>query len=330
MPHFPPPPQLPPKVGLFQRVPPAVFPAVLGLLGVGIAWRRGVDVLGVPGELVEMYLGMVSLLLVYCLLAYAVKAVRRPGAVAEDFATLPGRTGIAALTMCLMVWAAVMFPYGAALAWGVFVLGLVGWAIGALVVALKRIKGADTTGPMTPAMYLVFVGVIVAPAAAVPLGVSLPVVALIVWYSLFATVGLSLLTLPALIRGTVPEAMRPIQCIHLAPVSLVASGAFLSGQPVLGGIAAIWASVVALLLIWRARWMTVAGFSGFWSAFTFPVSSYSGALLITGKVMALSWVGMLGGVVLVFATLTTIAIAFRVMKLWAKGALAAKTNASIA
>ena len=54
MSHFPPPPQIPPKVGLFRRVPPAIFPAILGLLGLVAVWRRATEVFGVPQPFVDL------------------------------------------------------------------------------------------------------------------------------------------------------------------------------------------------------------------------------------------------------------------------------------
>lgn len=330
MPHFPPPPTLPPKVKLFQRVPPAIFPALLGVLGLGLAWRRAVEIFGLNGAMVEAYLGMVSLLFAFCVVAYGVKAAKRLGAVGEDFATLPGRTGLAALTMCAMIEAAILAPYSAGLALGVFVAGAIGWFIQVWAAIIFRVVGNDTTGPLTPAAYLVFVGIIVAPPAVMALGGLLHVVQAIVWFALIGTVVLAALTLPALVRGAVPEALRPLQCIHLAPASLVASGAFLSGLPIIASVALAWSCVVAIVLILRARWMTVTGFSGFWSAFTFPISSFAGALILSGQVLAVPAAEVLGGVVLVCATLITLAVGYRVLKLWAKGALAAKTNASIA
>ena len=42
-----PPPQFPPlKLRAFQRMPPAVFPAIMGLFGLGLALRRGAEVIG--------------------------------------------------------------------------------------------------------------------------------------------------------------------------------------------------------------------------------------------------------------------------------------------
>jgi tellurite resistance protein len=66
----------PPKPpGRFRQVPPAIFPPILGLLALGLAWRRGAEVFGLPAGLAEMLLGAVSLLWAAAVFAYAAKLV---------------------------------------------------------------------------------------------------------------------------------------------------------------------------------------------------------------------------------------------------------------
>ena len=325
MPHFPPPPKLPPRVGLFRRTPPAIFPPIFGLFGLGIAWRRAADVLGFDPAPVEMALGALTLLFLYCLVAYAAKAVFRPRAVPEDLRTLPGRTGLSAGMLCLMLQAAILAPYAPFAASAFLAAGVAGLSVIALVVLRGRIAGTDPSGPPTPAMHLIFVGFIVAVPAAVALGID--AVAWLPWYATAAAAAVAAWTMGGLLRGNVAPPLRPLQAIHLAPPALVSTGAALTGQPGLASVALALACAVALLLLARLRWMTEAGFSPFWSAFTFPVAGFAGALLANGD-----WpparVG--GGVVLVVGTLFIPVVAYRVLNLWAKGQLAVKTNASIA
>ncbi len=330
LPHFPPPPEIPAKTGLFRRVPPAIFPVVLGLLGLGVAWRRAVVEFGLPGSPLEMFLGMVTLFFAFCGIAYCAKAFFRPGSVIEDMATLPGRTGLSAFAMCSMVEASVLAPYSTSIAKFLLLFGFVGLVAIALPVLVKRIAGKDTSGPSTPAMHLVFVGFIVIPGAAVPLGFPPTLLNWLVWYCVFASLVVVGFTFAPIILGTGTPPLRPLHAIHLAPASLVASSAFLIGQKELAAVALVWSSLIFLLLLFRTNWMTAGGFSGFWSAFTFPVSAYAAALLFAGDDYDSALIRSVGGVVLVLSTLITLQVGYRVTKLWATGALAAKTNASIA
>jgi tellurite resistance protein len=326
-----PPPRLTPEArpGLFRRTPPAIFPPILGLFGLGIAWRRGQGAFGLPEAPVEGLLGAVTLLFLFALLAYGAKVAMRPRVLTEDFRTLPGRAGLAALTMSLMMLAAVLLPYvprGAAwvLAGGVVLHALV--AAAALRIFLA---GPEEARAVTPVMHLTFVGLINAPLAAVPLGMTF-VATGIFWYALAAALAVWALALRPLITGAFPPPLRPLQAIHLAASSLLGSAALLLGLPVLGHVLAAFSAVLFVLLVLRARWLTEAGFSGFWSAFTFPIAAFAGLLFLTAESLGSEAVRTAAGLVLIAATLIIPPIAFKVMQLWAKGILAQKTNAATA
>lgn len=330
MSHFPPPPQLAPKVGLFRRVPPAIFPALLGLLGLVAVWRRAVDVFGFPAPLVDLAAGMMTLLFAYCLVAYGAKFAFRPGAVMEDLRTLPGRTGLAALFIGLMVEAALLAPISPGVARACLAVGVAGLLAIALHVLPQRLRGTDTAGPITPAMHLVFVGFILVPFAALPLGVAVGAMPWLIRYCALAALVITALSIRPLLTGGGQPPLRPLQVIHLAPAGFVASSALLTGQALLGAVALGWAAVLAALFLIRIRWLTEGEFSGFWSAFTFPVTAFVGALLVAAQAFEMEALRYLGGILLVVATLYIPVIAYRVLKLWAKGVLAAKTNAAIA
>lgn len=323
---MPPPLVPPPRPGWFRRTPPAIFPPILGLFGLGLAWRAGRGAFGVPGAPVEGFLGAVVLLFAFACLAYGAKMVRRPGVWAEDLRTLPGRTGLSALTMAAMLAAAVLVPYAPAVAAALLWAGLGAHVATALTVTWMLATGR-TSGPVTPALLLVHVGVIVAPAAALPLGHD-ALVAVVVWYSVVAAVAVSGGTLAPLLTGAAPPPLRPLQTIHLAPASLIAGAAFATGQATLAWVMLGWASAVLALLVLRARWLTAAGFSGFWSAFTFPLAAYAGAWFALWATEGGEGARIAGGLTLVAATLVTLPVAFLVLRLWARGTLATKTNAA--
>ena len=330
MSHFPPPPPLPKKVGAFRRVPPAIFPAILGLLGLVAAWDFAAGLAPVVLPLVQIASGMVTALFLFCLVSYAVKVAVRPGAMVEDLRTLPGRTGLAALALCLMVLARLFVGRNEALALLCLAAGLALLFGIAGFVAVHRVRGTDSAGAVTPAMHLVFVGFILAPGAALPLGVVPGLVLGLVAYCALAALIILALTVWPLLTGEGTPPLRPLQGIQLAPPAFIASALMLLGQDALAWVALLWASAVAGVLLLRVRWLTEGGFSGFWSAFTFPATAYVSALLLAYQTYGWDWARILGGLLLVGVTLYIPVIAFRVLKLWAKGVLAAKTNASIA
>jgi tellurite resistance protein len=326
-----PPPRLKPdaRPGLFRRTPPAIFPPILGLFGLGIAWRRGQGTFGLPDAPVEGYLGTVTLLFLFALLAYGTKVILRPRVLTEDFRVLPGRAGLAALTMCLMLLAAVLVPYAPGVAAWLLAGGVVLHAFVALAALRLYFGGPDEARQVTPVMHLTFVGFIVAPLAAVPLGMTL-VANTLLWYCLAAAVLIWATGLRPLLAGTAPAPLRPLQAIHLAPAALIGTAAHLTGHATLGNGLTILATALFLFLASRARWLTEAGFSGFWSAFTFPLAAFAGVLFLAAESLGSESIRTAAGLVLIAATLIIPPIALKVMQLWAKGVLAQKTNAATA
>jgi tellurite resistance protein len=318
-----------PRPGLFRRTPPAIFPPILGLFGLGIAWRRGQGAFGLPEAPVEGYLGAVTLLFLFALGAYGAKVAMRPRVLTEDFRTLPGRAGLAALTMSMMMLAAVVLPYAPRLAAWLVAGGVVLHALVAAAALRLFLAGPEEARQVTPVMHLTFVGLINAPLAAVPLGMVL-ISEAILWYALAAALVVWWLALRPLLSGSAPAPLRPLQAIHLAAASLLGSAAYLTGYPTLGVVLAVFSTALFAVLVARARWLTEAGFSGFWSAFTFPIAAYAGLLFLTAESLGSEPVRMGAGLVLIAATLIIPPIAFKVMQLWAKGVLAQKTNAATA
>lgn len=329
MPHFPPP-QIPPPMKRFQRVPPAIFPPILGVLGLVAAWGHAVRVFALPSALVELASGMATLLFAVCTLAYAGKMVRRPRVVVEDCATLPGRTGIAAWCISMFVLAGLLAAYSVPVAMVCLVVGGISLLILAVTVLILRLQGRDKTGPMTPAMHLIFVAFILIPGAITAMNMRSAVVDWLVWYCLAAGVLITAMTIRPLLLAEGAPPMRPLQAIQLAPASFCAIAAFHTGQHALAGVCLVWAGVVLVLLIWRLRWLTEGPFTPFWSAFTFPVTALITAGLMGYDAFGLEILRILGGLILIAATLYIPVIAYRVLKLWSTGHLAAKTNAAIA
>lgn len=316
-----PPPEFPPRrPARFARTPPAVFPVILGLLGLGLLLRRGLEAAGLPGGLAEAVLGAVSLLWAFAVFAYLAKMARRVSVVLDDLRVLPGRAGLAAGTMGALALAAVLSPYGPGLARGVLVVGLVAHLVLMLAVLWVFAGMPKEAREVTPAFHLTFVGFIVG-------GLAAPVVGwdgLAVWL-LWLTVPVAVViwgvSVVQLIRRIPPAPLRPLLAIHLAPASLfalVAAGVGMDGVALafagLGG-------VVLLGLIGASRWIGESGFSALWGSFTFPLAAYASALFAVGF--------ELGGMALMVVALGVVPwIAWRVVTLWGSGRLAAVTNAA--
>lgn len=316
------PPKMTPK-GLFRRTPPAMFPPVLGLMGLGIAWRRGVGQFALPPDLAELFLGAVTLLAVFTLVAYGVKIVRRPGVVLEDLRILPGRAGLAAGTLTIYLIAAALAPYGA-LAVGIFWLGVVLHLGLIAAVIYTLVTGPAEQRRVNPTWQLTFTGWIVGAVAGLALQLYTPALVMF-WIALISALTIWELSIRQFAAEKVPAPLRPLLAIHLAPAALLCTVASGFGSTGISLVFAILAAGYLAVLLVSVRWLLAGGFSPLWGAFTFPAAASAGAFLAMGGVWALP-----GGLMLVAATLIVIPIAVRVLQLWAKGQLAMKTNAAIA
>ncbi len=318
-----PPPEFPPRrPKLFARTPPAVFPVILGLLGLVLALGAGLRALALPTDLADLAAGLVVPLWGFAVLAYGAKLARRPGALMEDLRVLPARSGLAAAAMGGMAVAALLVPLAPALAWGLLVVSLVAHGLHAAALISLLLRLPPEARALNPTCHMTLVGPIVGAVAAASLGadrladvlfmISLPIAA-VIW-------AISALRLWS---DQPPAPLRPLLAIHLAPAGLLASVAALLGQDGIAQMLLLLALVIAVGLLVRLPWILASGRSPLWGAFTFPLAALAGAMLTTGG----AWTAP-GLVVLVLALGIIPALAWLVLKQWPGGSLAARTNAS--
>lgn len=320
-------PEFPPrKPKLFARTPPAIFPVLLGLLGLGLAARKGMAVLGLSasplGGLVEAALGALMILWLFAVLALKVKVIRRFGVLAEDMRVLPGRAGLAASTMSGMAAAAVLLPYAPRLALVLVLAALVAHGGMAVLLLGALAKLSPEARSVSPAFHLAFVGFIVGAGPLAQLG-YMGLATAIFWVSMALALVIWAVSVWQLWHAVPPAPLRPLLAIHLAPAALLSLVAGQIGAPWLAVGFACLGVVIFLALLSAARWITVAGFSPLWGSFTFPLGAFALALLSLGGTWELP-----GIVVLALALGVVPAIGWAVLKLWPGNRLAIKTNAA--
>ncbi|SPF76459.1 hypothetical protein ALP8811_01464 [Aliiroseovarius pelagivivens] len=326
-PYFPPPPPIPEKTRLFQRTPPAIFPPIMGLFGLGLAWRRATEVFGVPAGFGDVVLGAVTLLYLFCVVAYIAKLIQRPATFFEDLKVLPGRAGLIAMMLSGYLLAASIVVYSTTWATVIFSLALAGHILVAGRVAFTLITGPVEARSVTPVWHLLFVGFILSPFPALPLGFhAFSTVAF--WGSLVVAIAIWGASLAQFLRADVPPPLRPLLAIHLAPASVLPTVAFMLGLPEVAYPLCALAVVLLSLLVLRARWLTVAGFSPLWGAFTFPLAAFSTVMQIAAVSTGSEVLRIIAGLSLVAASLMIPPIAYKVVMMWSKGVLAVKTNAA--
>jgi tellurite resistance protein len=257
------------------------------------------------------------------------KLVARPGVVAEDLKILPGRAGLAALTMAGMLCASALLPYSLLLASVALVLAILGHAAVLALVIRNLVTGPVEGRKVTPVNHLTFVGLIVSAIPALQLGWH-GYASAIFWATLVAAVVIWTLSALQFARETPPPPLRPLLAIHLAPASLLGTVAMLLGLPTLGLVFGILAIGLLAALLVGGRWITQAGFTPFWGAFTFPLAAFASLMMILAGAGYGGVFRVLGGVALIAATFFIPWVAVKVGQMWLKGGLAVKTNAAVA
>jgi len=324
-------PQFPPvKLRAFQRMPPAVFPAIMGLFGLGLALRRGAEAIGYPVAIAEITLGAVSLLWLFATLGYGIKLSQRRGVIMEDLAILPGRAGLAAMSLGMALLAVTLLPYSARAAGVVMFAALATHLVLAALIILALGRGPAEGRDVTPVWHLSFVGFIIAAVSAAPLGYTGLATGILFSTTLIA-IGIWAVSLMQLIKRIPPAPLRPLLAIHLSPAALFGTVALLLGMPTLAIGFAVFGGLILLAMVVSARWITGAGFSALWGAFTFPLAAYASLLLALGAAAGQSSLWIWAGIVVLTAAIGIVpAIALKVLHAWTKGTLAAKTNAATA
>lgn len=308
------------RPALFARMPPAVFPVLMGLLGVGLALRRGLAAFGLPADMGELVLGLAVALWLFAAVGYGVKLARRPAVLFADLRVLPGRAGLSAAVLSLMLVAAAAAPIWPMAAQVALFAGLaLQGALAVLILWLVWRGPAEQRG-VTPVWHLHFAGFIIGGLAAVSLGLT-GLATMLLWATIPVAVLLWLVALWQLVTRIPPAPLRPLLAIHLAPASLFVTVAGGLGQSGVMLVAVTVAAAIFLALVLCVRWLTESGFSPLWGAFTFPLAAFANALLALR-------LDVTGAIVLALATALTLTVLLRTLRGWMSGDLAARTNAA--
>ncbi|MEP5153203.1 tellurium resistance protein [Planktotalea sp.] len=312
----------------WRRTPPALFPAVMGLMGLGLAWRfaAGAEPLSISIFVSNVILAFASVLFFFLLSCYLSKLSVRPAVIMEELVSVPGRSGVSGMSLSCMLFAAAVFPLSPIVSNIALFAGMAGHATTALLTILVMAR-LDKGFVVSPVWHLTFVGVIVASLSAIPLG-YFGLATFLLGITIFMAVlvyGVSLLQLS---KAEMPAPLRPLLVVHLAPLSLFTGISAQLGYNFMALFFGTLAIGVAAVIVSRIRYIAVAGFSPLWGAFTFPVAAFTVALFsLSDTVPLFAWIALIP---LAVATLTTPLIVVRVLIMWSTGALAAKTGAAIA
>jgi tellurite resistance protein len=312
----------------WRRTPPALFPSILGFIGLGIAWRKAADVWPISIWLGESILAAATILFVFTLASYLAKLCMRPSVVIDDLKVLPARGAVTAGAMCMMVLAVGVLPYGVEAARVIWWLSIVMQTLYVSCVIYSLSQSENNLANVTPALMLPAVGFIVAAIAGPDLGyVGLSKMFLIGTSPLYALI--VILSLVNVKPKKMPPPVRASYAILLAPTSIYGIAALgIWGTEVFEFI--WWAALVfSILMLPFARWLATGGWNPGWGAFTFPLSSLASVLLL-GVEADYGPIATIASVIaLCTASLVVPYVVWKTFRFWAAGKLAEATGAAI-
>lgn len=307
-----------------KHLPAPLFASVMGIGGLGLAWRQAGVVLDVPPLIGELVLGIAGLIFATIALGYIVKAFRYPSAVREEF-NHPIRVAFfPAATIGLLIIAAALIPWSRPLALLTWSIATLGHLVLALVILNRWITRNWEINTTSPAWFIPIVGTILVPIAGVELGQiriawMFFAVGMLFWLILFAIVLYRII-----FHDQMPQKILPTLFILLAPPAVgMVSYLQLNGgslDPIAEALFGI-ALFTALLLATMAKRFLQIPFALSWWAYTFPSAAFAVAALLYHHLVGGPYTFIAAWLILILATLIILRVSWKTTVAALKGKL---------
>lgn len=263
-------------IGIAARAPVSLFGIVLGLAGLGNAWRLAHAVWNVPGLVGEATLGLATCVWLGLLALYATKWLTSRAIAIAEFQHPVQSCFVAFVPMSTMLIAVAARPYAAEPAFYLLVLGSIASGAFAVCHTGRLTKGGRDPAAVTPALVLPTVGfgyvsAIGLGAFGLPgLGQLLFGMGFLAWLPIEAAVRFRLYALPEM-----APPLRPSLGILVAPPA-VGAVSYLStaGTPDRFATFLIGYGMLQVMLLARLlRWIAKQQFAASWWAFGFGIDA---------------------------------------------------------
>jgi tellurite resistance protein len=296
------------------------MPICLGLLGMGLVWRKAAEVLGAPPAVGETWVGASLAIFALCLTLYGRRVTERPAALLHDLRMPLTRGAVSAGSMTLMLSGAAMAAIWAPVAMLLWGAGVVLHGFLALLLLRELALVPPDGRPATASLFVPFAGYLVAPQGGVALGFGI-VATVLFWLGVAVWLALTPLVLRRLWRASSPPPpLRPATAILLAPPSISAIGldTLDPGNPTVPFLFVL-SCLTLLALLSHLRWLTTGGWSAGWGAFTFPMAAFAGVSLIMAERLQTEPMRVAAALAVTAASLITLYAAWRLTRAWVTG-----------
>lgn len=302
--------------GRLQHFPVSFFATVMGIAGLALAWHKAHAVLGAPALVGEALAWLATATFAVLVLLYALKSLRHPGAVAQEFRHPVRINFFPAISIGLLLlsvaWSARM-PEGAKLMFLVGTTLHLGFTLAAMSSWLFH--SHYEVAHANPAWFIPVVGNIIVPLAGVrfaPIDVSwfFFSIGIVFWPVLLTIVLYRLVFHPAL-----PERLTPTLFILIAPpaVGCLAWTALIGQLDALARILFYCALFLfALLAVNGRRFLRTPFYLSAW-AYSFPLAALTIATLAMADAAQATVLRTLGIALLGLVSLVVAALGVRTL-----------------
>lgn len=265
-----------------MHVPIPLFAMIMGLTGLGLAWRKAASVLGVPDQVGEGLLGLAATLFVGLALLYAAKALRHFPEVRAEFNNPIRVNFFPTVSISLLLLSIGALPYSESLALGVWGLGALLHLMATVYLIGRWITRAHEITMINPAWFIPVVGNIIVPIAGTKLGFTeiswfFFAIGLVFWIVLFTIVFYRIV-----FHNPLATRFLPTLFILIAPpgVGTVSYLALTGGQiDVFTRVLLYSGLFITLLNFSMVRQFLKLPFFVSWWAYTFPMAAITIATL---------------------------------------------------
>ncbi len=263
-------------------VPVSLFAAVMGISGLGLAWRKSAPVLGLAPWLGEVLIFAGVLVFALIAAAYGLKIARAPQAMHDEANDLKQVAFFATVPLSLQLLAAGALPMDQAVATLMWVTGTASQFFLLLIILMRWMQGGHPRRIFQPSLFLPTAGLLLGPATGyqlgfIELGWMMFTLGLLLWMLFLVMLFERLFFDMPLTDEELPLLALPVTPPALAFMSYVALN-----QHMIDGFARFLFYTMVLFLILalaHAGRFARLRFSLAWWSFTFPAGAAAGAAM---------------------------------------------------
>jgi tellurite resistance protein len=299
------------------HTPPGLFASVMGITGLGLAWRKAHEVLGLPSMIGESLLAVGAIVFIMVAALYGFKAIRGSTEFKADMVHPVRANFVPAVTIGLLLLSIAAIPYnrlGGEILW---IVGTAGHLFLAIRIIRRWLSEPYQINTVNAAWFIPVVGNILVPIAGIRLGYTeiswmLFSFGLLFWVLLFTIV-----LYRKLFHDPIPEKLMPTIAILIAPPAIgFVSYMALNGGEIDGFARVLYYNGLLLGVIVLSQFpkLVKIPFALSWWAYTFPLDALAISSLIYAEATQAAGVQMVAAIALVLATLMNLLVAWKTIR----------------